>query len=128
MARYKGFLDTAVKGANKISKLKDGAKILISEGCTHHRQSDDVGTVKIPNLLKKFTGKNLNLEWTSGIGFPSDLSQYDLIIHCGGCMLNENEIQYRMNLATNQNIPFTNYGTALAYMNGILERSIKYVV
>ena len=125
MARYKGFLETAVNGAKTIDVLKDGAKILISEGCTHHRQCDDIGTVKIPKLLKKYTGKEFQLEWTSGMGFPDDLKPYDLIIHCGGCMLNENEMQYRMNLANKQNIPFTNYGTAIAYMNGILERGIK---
>ena len=125
MARYKGFLDTAIKGARKINELNDASKVLISEGCTHHRQCDDIGTVKIPKLLKKFTGKELNLSWTSGMGFPNDLKQYDLIIHCGGCMLNANEMQYRMDLANKLNIPFTNYGIAIAYMNGILDRSIK---
>ncbi len=124
MARYKGFLDVAVNGAKAIDKLKDGDKVLIAEGCTHHRQCEDIGTVKIPKLLKKFTGKELKLEWTNGMGFPEDLKQYDLIIHCGGCMLNENEIKYRMELAVKEKVPFTNYGTAIAYMNGILERSL----
>ena len=124
MARYKGFLDVAVNGAKAIDKLKDGDKVLIAEGCTHHRQCEDIGTVKIPKLLKKFTGKELNLEWTNGMGFPEDLKQYDLIIHCGGCMLNENEIKYRMDLAVKEKVPFTNYGTVIAYMNGILERSL----
>ncbi len=124
MARYKGFLDVAVNGAKAIDKLKDRDKVLIAEGCTHHRQCEDIGTVKIPKLLKKFTGKELKLEWTNGMGFPEDLKQYDLIIHCGGCMLNENEIKYRMELAVKEKVPFTNYGTAIAYMNGILERSL----
>lgn len=125
MARYKGFLSTAVKGAKKISDLKDGSKVLISEGCTHHRQCDDIGTVKLPKWLKNFTNKELTLEFSSGTGFPDNLSQYDLIIHCGGCMLNENEMKYRMESAVKQNVPFTNYGTAIAYINGILERSIE---
>ena len=125
MARYKGFLNVAVNGAKAIDKLKDGDRVLIAEGCTHHRQCEDIGTVKIPKLLKKFTGKELNLEWTNGMGFPEDLKQYDLIIHCGGCMLNENEIKYRMELAVKEKVPFTNYGTAIAYMNGILDRSLK---
>ena len=124
MARYKGFLDVAVNGAKAIDKLKDGDRVLIAEGCTHHRQCEDIGTVKIPKLLKKFTGKELNLEWTNGMGFPEDLTQYDLIIHCGGCMLNESEIKYRMELAVKEKVPFTNYGTVIAYMNGILERSL----
>lgn len=126
MARYKGFLDTALKGVKQIENLQKGANILISEGCTHHRQCEDIGTVKIPKLLQKYTDKDFNFEWSSGNGFPSDLSKYDLIIHCGGCMLNERELQYRMNSAIEQNIPFTNYGTAIAYMNGILARSIEF--
>lgn len=128
MARYKGFLKTAIDGVNKISKLKNGSKILISEGCTHHRQCDDIGTVKLPNWLKKYTNLDLNFEWSSGTGFPNDLKKYDLIIHCGGCMLNENEMIFRMNSAVNQNVPFTNYGIAIAYMKGILERSIKPII
>ena len=125
MARYKGFLDTAIKGAKQIDKLEDGDKVLISEGCTHHRQCDDIGTVKIPKWLKSYTGKELDLEWSSGTGFPEDLSKYKLVIHCGGCMLNANEMIFRMNSAKTQGIPFTNYGITIAYMKGILDRSIK---
>lgn len=127
MARYKGFLEIAVKGAKEIEKLKNGSKVLISEGCTHHRQCDDIGTVKLPKWLKTYTNAELEFEWTSGTGYIEDLSKFDLIIHCGGCMLNTNEMQYRMNQAINQNIPFTNYGTAIAYMKGILERSIAII-
>ena len=125
MARYKGFLHNAQKSVNKINELNNNSKILISEGCTHHKQCDDIGTVKLPKLLNKFTGVNLNFEWTSGNDFPNDLSQYDLIIHCGGCMVTTTEMQYRMKFAQEQNIPFTNYGIAIAYMNGILERSLE---
>ena len=125
MARYKGFLDTAISGINQIKKLTLNSKILISEGCTHHKQCDDIGTVKLPKLLNKFTNLDLNFEWTSGNDFPTDLGDYDLVIHCGGCMVTTNEMLYRMNLAKEQNIPFTNYGIAIAYMNGILERSLE---
>lgn len=125
MARYKGFLETAVKGVCAIDRLKDGDKVLISEGCTHHRQCDDIGTVKIPTWLKQYTGKNLIIETSSGIGFPEDLSEYALIIHCGGCMLNEREVLYRMNHAMDEGVPFTNYGIVIAYMKGILARSIE---
>lgn len=125
MARYKGFLSAAVKGARSIDMLNNGSKVLISEGCTHHRQCDDIGTVKLPKWLKEYTGKEPDFEWSSGTGFPDDLSRFDLIIHCGGCMLNGNEMKYRMDSAKKQNVPFTNYGTAIAYMNGILERSIE---
>lgn len=128
MARYKGFLNAAVNGARSIDSLKDGSHVLISEGCTHHRQCDDIGTVKLPAWLKKYTGKTLDLQWSSGTGFPEDLSCFDLIIHCGGCMLNGNEMNYRMKSAEKQGVPFTNYGTAIAYMNGILERSIKPIL
>lgn len=124
MARYKGFLEEAVLGAAAIDRLKDGDRILISEGCTHHRQCDDIGSVKIPRWLKNYTGKKLTIETSSGREFPEDLSPFSLIIHCGGCMLNEREMKYRMKCAKDQNIPFTNYGTAIAYMQGILERSI----
>lgn len=127
MARYKGFFAAAVKGARVIDTLKDGDKVLISEGCTHHRQCDDIGTVKLPRWLKERTGANLSLQWSSGGGFPQDLSGFKLVIHCGGCMLNPAEIEYRMNFAAEQGVPFTNYGTAIAYMNGILERSISPV-
>lgn len=124
MARYKGFLGTAVKGAEIIDTLKDGDKVLISEGCTHHRQCEDIGTVKLPRWLKARTGAQLDLQWSSGGGFPQDLSAFKLVIHCGGCMLNPAEIEYRMRSAEKQGVPFTNYGTAIAYINGILARSI----
>lgn len=125
MARYKGFLNTAVAGANKIDSLKNGSKVLISEGCTHHRQCDDIGTVKLPKWLKKYTGCELDLQWSSGTEFPHDLTCFDLVIHCGGCMLNEKEMRFRMNSANEQGVPFTNYGTAIAFMNGILERTLQ---
>ena len=125
MARYKGFLDEAVQGAAAIRQLKDGDRVLISEGCTHHRQCDDIGTVKIPRWLKNYTGKNLIIETSSGREFPEDLFPFSLIIHCGGCMLNGREMKYRMKCAKDQHIPFTNYGIAIAYMQGILERSIQ---
>ena len=124
MARYKGFLDSAVKGVCAIEKLKDGDTVLVSEGCSHHRQCGDIGTVKLPIWLKKYTGKNLNIEASSGAGFPEDLSKYSLIIHCGGCMLNEREMRYRIKCAADAGVPITNYGTAIAYMNGILKRSL----
>lgn len=123
-ARYKGNLDTVVHGAQAIDSLKNGNTILISEGCTHHRQCEDIGTVKLPRWLLERTGKSLHFEFTSGTEFPVDLSKYDLIIHCGGCTLNEREMKYRLKCAEDQNIPITNYGTAIAHMNGILERSI----
>lgn len=123
-ARYKGSLETAVRGAAAIEQLNDGDKILISEGCTHHRQCGDIGTVKLPNLLKKYTGKNFEFEFTSGTEFPDDLSNYKMVIHCGGCMLNEREMKYRYLCAAEQAVPITNYGTAIAYMNGILKRSV----
>lgn len=125
MARYKGFLDTAVKGAAAIENLKDGDKVLISEGCTHHRQCNDIGTVKLPNWLRKYTGKYIVIETSSGKGFPDDLSEYSLVIHCGGCMLNEREMQYRRKFAEDSEIPFTNYGIAIAYMQGILKRTLS---
>ena len=125
MARYKGFLEEAVLGAAAIEKLKNGDHVLISEGCTHHRQCDDIGSVKIPRWLKNYTGKELVIETSSGREFPEDLSSFSLVIHCGGCMLNEREMRYRMKCAKDQNIPFTNYGTAIAYMQGILKRSIR---
>ena len=123
MARYKGFLRDAVKGAAAIGKLRDGDKVLISEGCTHHRQCEDIGTVKLPKWLAEYTGAELQLEFTSGREFPEDLSGFSLIIHCGGCMLNEKEMKFRRKAAAAQNIPFTNYGTAIAFMKGILKRS-----
>ena len=125
MARFKGYLETAVKGIQAVDSLKDGDRILISEGCTHHRQCEDIGTVKLPNWLLKYTGKDLTFEWSSGREFKEDLSPYAMVIHCGGCMLNEREMKYRMKCAVDQGIPFTNYGIAIAYMKGILQRSIE---
>ena len=125
MARYKGFLETAVKGAAAIDNLNDGDKVLIAEGCTHHRQCDDIGTVKIPRWLKARTQKDIIIETASGKGFPDDLSPYKLIIHCGGCMLNEKEVSYRRKFAEDSGVPFTNYGTAIAYMQGILKRTLS---
>ncbi|WP_313342963.1 [FeFe] hydrogenase H-cluster maturation GTPase HydF [Lacrimispora sp.] len=124
MARYKGFLADAVKGVSVIPELKDGDKVLISEGCTHHRQCDDIGTVKLPRWLKESTGKELVIETTSGREFPDDISSYRLIIHCGGCMLNEREMEYRRKCAADAGVAFTNYGTAIAFMKGILKRSL----
>ncbi|MGI5979055.1 MAG: [FeFe] hydrogenase H-cluster maturation GTPase HydF [Oscillospiraceae bacterium] len=124
MARYKGFLDSAVRGVAAIDKLQDGDKILIAEGCTHHRQCDDIGTVKIPRWLKSHTGKELVFETSSGKGFPEDLTPYALIIHCGGCMLTEREVRFRVKCAEDQGIPITNYGTLIAAMQGILRRTL----
>ncbi|MBQ8297394.1 MAG: [Ruminococcus sp.] len=125
MARRKGFLDTAVISAAAIDQLKDGDKVLISEGCTHHRHCDDIGSVKLPDLLKKYTGADLNIEFTSGRDYPEEISDYKLVIHCGGCMLNEREMAYRRRLTLDADVPFTNYGIAIAHMNGILKRSIQ---
>ena len=124
-ARYKGDLEGNVKGAHVIENLKDGDKVLISEGCTHHRQCGDIGTQKLPNWILKHTGKKVQFEFTSGGTFPEDLSNYKLIIHCGACMLNEKQMQDRIRIAKNQGIPMTNYGIAIAYLNGILGRSIE---
>lgn len=124
MARYKGYLEDALLGVSAIENLKDGDTILIAEGCTHHRQCNDIGTVKIPNWLKQYTKKNFNIETVSGADFPEDLSPYRVVIHCGGCMLGDREIKYRMKCAKDQNVPVVNYGVLIAKMNGILERSI----
>ena len=124
-ARYKGNLDTLVNGARMLDRLQDGDTILISEGCTHHRQCDDIGTVKLPRWIRAHTGKQLNFEFTSGTEFPAALDRFRMIIHCGGCMLNEREMKYRIRCAEDAQIPITNYGTAIAYMQGILERSIQ---
>ena len=124
-ARYKGDLSSVVRGAFQLDKLCDGDKILISEGCTHHRQCNDIGTVKIPDWINKYTGKALEFEFTSGGEFPEDLSEYKLIVHCGGCMLNAREMQYRTGFAADFNVPMTNYGIAIAHMHGILRRSIS---
>lgn len=125
MANYKGVLDQAVRGLKALKKLNDGDRVLISEGCTHHRQCGDIGTVKLPALIRKFTGVSPDFCFTSGRDFPEDLSGYSLVIHCGGCMLNEREMQSRSRRAMEQNIPFTNYGTAISYMNGILPRTLS---
>ncbi len=124
-ARYKGSLETVVQGAAAIETLQDGDKVLISEGCTHHRQCDDIGSVKIPRWLKEYTKKQLQIHLSSGTEFPEDLSDYQLIIHCGGCMLNEREMKYRLKCAQDQVVPITNYGIAIAYMQGILRRSVE---
>ena len=124
-ARFKGFLETAVRGASSLDALQDGDKILICEGCTHHRQCDDIGTVKIPRLIKNHSKKEVEFVFCTGGDFPVDLSSYRLIIHCGACMLNEREMRYRRQSAEDQNIPFTNYGTTIAHIQGILERSVK---
>ena len=123
-AHYKGNLSQAVQGAAALDTLTDSDTILMAEGCTHHRQCDDIGTVKIPNLIRRYTGKNPQFVWTSGTEFPEDLHPYRLIIHCGGCMLNEREMKYRLKCAADDGIPITNYGTAIAHMTGILKRSI----
>lgn len=123
MARKKGFLKTALSGAAAIDRLQEGDTVLISEGCTHHRQCGDIGSVKLPAWLQKRTGKDLKIELSNGRTFPSDLAKYALVIHCGGCMLNEKEMRWRMRTAVDVGTAFTNYGTAIAYMQGILPRA-----
>lgn len=123
-ARHKGNLGLAVKGASALEKLQDGATILISEGCTHHRQCDDIGTKKLPRWIRQYTGKNLHFKFTSGTEFPDDFTGLDMVIHCGGCMLNEREMKYRLQCAEDHEIPITNYGVLIAYMQGILQRCI----
>ena len=127
MARFKGFLDIALNGSKKLDELEDGAKILICEGCTHHRQCEDIGTVKLPKWIREYTGKDFDFEWNSGNDFPLDLTKYDLVIHCGGCMLNSNEVQYRMNLAIEQGVSFTNYGVIIAYMQEVINRCVEII-
>lgn len=127
MARYKGFLDTAYKGVHAIDSLKDGDTVLIAEGCTHHRQCGDIGSVKIPRWLASHTGKKLNIVTCSGTEFPEDLTPYSAVIHCGGCMLNEREVQYRMKCSLDCGVPFTNYGIFIAHVTGILERSVAMI-
>lgn len=124
-ARYKGNLETAAKGAKALETLKDGEKVLISEGCTHHRQCGDIGTVKLPAWIQKHTGKKLEFVFTSGTEFPEHLEDYGLVVHCGGCMLGEREMRYRYSCAREQQVPMTNYGILIAYMKGILERSLE---
>jgi [FeFe] hydrogenase H-cluster maturation GTPase HydF len=125
MANYKGSLETLLNGAETISKLKDGDKVLISEGCTHHRQCNDIGTVKLPDWIKEYSKADVDFEFTQGGEFPQDLSKYKLIVHCGGCMLNETEMKSRIRYAKENNIPIVNYGMAIAYMNGILDRALE---
>ena len=125
MANYRGKLKGLISGAKTISELKDGDKVLISEACTHHRQCNDIGTVKFPKWILDYTGKNIDFEFTQGGEFPQDLSKYKLIIHCGGCMINEAEMTTRQNRAAVNEVPMVNYGMAIAYMNGILERALK---
>lgn len=125
MARFKGKLQDLVAGVEAIKNLKPGSKVLISEGCTHRRQCDDIGTVKIPNLLKKQGHTDLQLEFTSGGAFPKDVSQYDLIIHCGACMLTRREVLRRIECAVVQGTPIVNYGVLIAALHGILERAIS---
>lgn len=124
-ARYKGVLKEAVKSVKMLEKLKDNDTLLISEGCTHHRQCDDIGTVKLPHWIQNYTGRHLNFEFSSGGGFPSDLSKYKLIVHCGACMLKDREVMFRYKQAQESNIPITNYGITIAYINKILERSLR---
>lgn len=125
MARYKGNLEQAVCGVTALDALEDGDTVLISEGCTHHRQCDDIGTVKIPRWIREYTGKEIQIETTSGTEFPDDLTKYKLIVHCGGCMLNEREMKYRLSCAQDQGVPMTNYGILIAYVKGILKRSVQ---
>ena len=124
-ARYKGDLAAVVKGVTSLDTLEDGDTILISEGCTHHRQCDDIGTVKLPRWIREYTGKEIRIETTSGTEFPDDLTKYKMIVHCGGCMLNEREMKYRLKCAEDQGVPMTNYGITIAYMKGILKRSVE---
>ena len=118
-------INELIKNVSTLSNLQDGDRVLISEACTHHRQCNDIGTVKFPKWISEFTGKNLNFEFTQGGEFPQDLSKYKLIIHCGGCMINEAEMTTRQKRAKEQNIPMVNYGMAIAYMNNILSRSLE---
>lgn len=123
-ARYKGDLEAVTKGAAALKNIQDGDKILIAEGCTHHRQCDDIGTVKIPSMIRKSTGKEPEFFFTSGTEFPDDLTGYQLVVHCGGCMLNEREMKYRISCCQDQKVPITNYGILMAQATGILKRSL----
>lgn len=125
MARYKGFLRTAVAGVAAVEGLEDGDRVLMAEGCTHHRQCNDIGTVKIPRWLRAHTGRDLCIETCSGRTYPEDLSPYALVVHCGGCMITERDVAERRRLAEEQGVPFTNYGIAIAQMTGVLERSVR---
>lgn len=123
-ARYKGTLEPSVKGAAALDTLEDGDTVLICEGCTHHRQCDDIGSVKLPRWIGEYTKKELNFAFTSGTEFPDELEQYKMIVHCGGCMLNAREMKYRMSCALDQGVPMTNYGILIAQLKGILKRSV----
>lgn len=124
-ARYKGNLPALIKGVTALEQIENGDKILVSEGCTHHRQCDDIGSVKLPRWIRQYTGKEPEFVFSSGTEFPADLSPYKMIVHCGGCMLNEREMKYRLACAKDQNIPMTNYGILIAYIQGILKRSVE---
>lgn len=124
-ARYKGDLETSVRGVAALDSIGDGDRILIAEGCTHHRQCDDIGTFKIPNWIRQYTGRKPVFEFTSGTEFPEDVSSYKLVVHCGGCMLNEREMKYRIACCCDQGVPITNYGILIAQVTGILKRSLK---
>lgn len=124
MARYKGDLPLAVAGAAAVNTLKDGDKVLIAEGCTHHRQCEDIGTVKLPKWIRQYTGVEPEFHFTSGTEFPESLAGYSLVVHCGACMLNEREISHRLHSAQAQGVPVTNYGILIAYLNGILKRTL----
>ncbi|QUI23313.1 [FeFe] hydrogenase H-cluster maturation GTPase HydF [Vallitalea pronyensis] len=124
-ARYKGDLMELIKGAKKLDDLQDGDKILISEGCTHHRQSDDIGTVKIPRWIRQYSGKNIQFEFSSGMKYPQNMDDYALVVHCGGCMLNRREMQHRIKLAAGKAIPIVNYGVLIAYVQGIIKRAVQ---
>ena len=123
MARYKGNLKELARQASYIEQLQDGDRILMAEGCTHHRQCDDIGTVKLPKWIREYTGKKLVFETSSGGGYPDDLKAYAMVVHCGACMLNPREMKYRMRTTREQGVPIVNYGILIAYMNGILQRS-----
>lgn len=125
MARYRGFLETAVRGVAALRSLRDGSRVLMAEGCTHHRQCNDIGTVKIPRWLREHTGRAIEIDTCSGPDFPKDLSPYSAVIHCGGCMITEKEVQARREMAEAQGIPFTNYGLVIAHITGVLERSLR---
>ena len=125
MARHKGVLTQSVRGVDALDGLCEGDRVLISEGCTHHRQCDDIGTVKLPRMITKHAGVDVKFEYTSGGSFPEDLTGYAAVVHCGGCMLNGREMASRMRRCAEQNVPFTNYGVAIAHMNGILKRSVR---
>lgn len=124
-ARYKGELTEMILGLKRIEELKPGSRVLIVEGCTHHRQADDIGKVKIPRWIRQIVGGEIEFQWASGTFFPKEINEYDAIIHCGGCMLNKQEMQYRINLAKEKQVAITNYGMLIAYVQGILTRALK---